>query len=98
MWLLQLLGSHFFAIKMCGILKIQQTSECNTKKQALREHTGSYQWGEKEEEGHYRGRGLRGYTAKHKEFSQDFFNNHEWSIIFKIFESLCFTSEMCIIL
>ena len=60
MWLLQLLGSHFFAIKMCGILKIQQTSECNTKKQALREHTGSYQWGEKEEEGHYRGRGLRG--------------------------------------
>ena len=73
---------------MCGILKIQQTSECNTKKQALREHTGSYQWGEKEEEGHYRGRGLRGYTAKHKEFSQDFFNNHEWSIPFKNRESL----------
>ena len=75
----------------------KQTNEYYKMKQSHREQTSGYQW-EEGWEGQDRGRGLRGYTAKHKEFSQDFFNNHEWSIIFKIFESLCFTSEMCIIL
>ena len=36
-----------------------------------REQSSGYQW-EEGREGQDRGRGWRGYTTKHKEFSQDF--------------------------
>ena len=47
---------------VCGIEKIQQTSEYNKKEadSQIREQTSGYQWGEGRGKGQYRGRGLRG--------------------------------------